>query len=552
MLLELHIENFAIIKDLTITLSPGFNVLTGETGAGKSIIIDAVKLLLGDRASPEMIRTGEEEALIEGVFDISRNRRVKDRLKEMGLRGDETLLLRRRIGKGQRGRVYVNGNLATLSILSSVGEGLIAIYGQHEHQSLLKPGVHIDLLDSYGNLMELRRKVEERYKELSLLERELMDLKERERDRAMREEFLRFQIREIEGANLRVGEEEELKKERERLRHRETILKVTRKGHEDLYSKDGSVIESLSCLLREMEKASAFDESLQKVLESLKEALYIIEDVAIQLRDHSMALDISPERLDEVEERLARIGSLKKKYGGEVTDIIALKERMKKELKELEGREERIKELEERIDSIQKEVIALAEGFSSKRRRLARSFEEEIMEELSSLGMEGASFKVFFERCDLYEKGVDRVEFYLSPNKGESLRPLSKIASGGELSRIMLAVKMVSRSEDVPTLIFDEVDAGIGGRVADRVGKRLKILSKDHQILCVTHLPQVASYADHHYRVSKREEGGRTITEVDRLDGKGRVEELSRMLGGERVTEKIREHAQELLSKAYE
>ena len=496
-----------------------------------------------------MIRSGEEEALVEGLFDISSNRGLKRRLEEMGFGREDTLLLRRRIGRG-RNRAYVNGGLATLTALSAIGEELMSIYGQHEHQSLLRPETHIDVLDSYGGLTALKEELKAGYGELSLLKRELDGLKEREKERRAKEELLRFQIEEIEKACLREGEEEELRREKERLRHGEAILRATREGYEALYSRDGSVIEILSALIRDLEEASRFDGSLDMAVKSLKEALYTVEDVALQLRDHSMGMDMSPERLDEVEERLTRIEALKRKFGCGVSEIIALKERLEDELEGLEAQEGRIRDLQRRVESKGKEVVALAEDLSSRRADVAGSFEEEVVRELAALGMEGARFRVCLTRCDLYEKGVDRVEFYLSPNRGEALRPLSRIASGGELSRIMLAIKMISRSEDVPTLIFDEVDAGIGGRIADRVGRRLRALSEKHQVICVTHLPQVASYGTHHYRVRKVEVGGRTVTEVERLGEEERVEELSRMLSGERITDRTRAHARELLSKA--
>ncbi len=550
MLLELHIRNFAIIKDLTLTLSPGFNVLTGETGAGKSIIIDAVKLLLGDRSSPEMVRTGEEEAVVEGLFNISGNEKAIERVRGMGIHAEDgTLLISRRVGKG-RGKVYINGTLATLSMLSSIGEGLVAIYGQHEHQHLLRPEIHIDLLDHFGGLLPVRDRIREDYRELLALERELKSLKEKERERIMREDLLRFQIREIEDADLKAGEEEELRKERERLRNLEAILRITGEGYERLYGGEGSVVDAISGVLKGLERISALDDSLQQPLQSLKEALYMVEDVAIQLRDYSGGEDPGVERLEEIEERLSKIEMLKKKYNCSLDELLSLKERLKEELEELKGMEGRIRDLEERIRCLKDRLMEEAQDLSKKRKEAALRFREEVMEELSFLGMEGSLFDPSFRACDLHEKGIDGVEFYISPNKGEALKPLSRIASGGELSRIMLAIKMVSRSEEVPTLIFDEVDAGIGGRIAERVGRRLRALSQDHQVLCVTHLPQVACYGTAHYRVSKTVDGGRTITTVEHLEGEERVEEISRMLGGERLTEKTREHARELLLKA--
>ncbi len=547
MLLELRIENFAIIKELSLTFSSGLNVLTGETGAGKSIIIDALKLLMGDRISPDMIRTGEEDACIEGLFDISDNAFFQGALKEKGFKKNDTLLIKRILSRKGRGRVYVNGEIATIGILKSLCEGLVDIYGQHEHQKLLKPSMHIELLDSCGGLLDLREEMAEIFKELSVIEKELSRLEALEKEKLNREEFLKFQLAEIEKAGLSEGEDEILKKEKERLRHGELILAAVRDGYDSIYSRDNSILEELERIRKQLDKVSSFDDALLPFAKSLQDVIYELEDTALQLREHSGKVELDPAELVRVEDRLALISSLKKKYGDTVSDIIVFGDHIKDELKDIEDNEEKLKTLRDKAGELRSEAGCKAEKLSTMRKKAALSLKKGLHSELSCIGMGKALFEVVINKKQLGDKGIDDVEFYISANPGEMPKPLSNIASGGELSRIMLAFKVVSKLTDVPSLIFDEIDSGIGGRIAGSVGKRLKYLSKKHQVFSITHLPQIASYADHHYRVVKFEEDGRTQTRVDLLDKTERVEELSRMLGGERITDKVREHAKEML-----
>lgn len=558
MLLELHIKDIAIIEDLHITFGPGLNILTGETGAGKSIIIDAVKLLLGDRATSDIIRGSSEEATVEALFEGSSLKAIAGFMERAGFPMEDTLLIKRTFSRTGKNRVFLNGSMATLGVLVEVGKGLIDIYGQHDYQSLIRAVEHIDYLDAFGGLMNLRDEVGGLYRELLALEGELNTLMASAKELAERQGFLTFQSKEIETAGLKVGEDEGLKRERDRLVHAERLFSLTATGHEFIYSSPGSVIERIGKVISGLKEALKFDETLLSTVETLQSLIYQLEDVANTLRDYSQGLNLDPGRLEEVEERLALIGRLKKKYGATIQEILEKKAMIDKELDGITQRDERIEGLKERVDVLRRKALNLAEGLSRKREEAGIRLKKRVEEELATLGMKGSLFEVRIEGIvakdggpRLTEKGVDRVEFYISPNVGEEPRPMAKIASGGELSRIMLALKgIIAGSYGVPTLIFDEVDSGIGGGVAEVVGRRLKDVSGGHQVLCITHLPQIAVYADTHYLVSKEVKGGRTSVGIREVEGEERVMEVSRMLGGMKITDKTREHAREMLENA--
>jgi DNA repair protein RecN (Recombination protein N) len=556
MLQELRIKNFAIIDELDLSFSKGFNILTGETGAGKSIILNAVQLLLGDRASEELIRSSEEEASVEALFDISENREVKGRIHERGQRllgaeeGD-SLLVRRVISRSGRGKAFINGNLATLGMLSEIGEELLSIYGQHEHQSLQRVDTHIDILDEFGELMELREEFENLFQRFTSLSQELERIRGEKERREKERELKAFQSKEIEKAGIRIGEEETLKEEKRVLAHAKKLTDFANASEEVLYSTEGSVIERIQSVLHQGKEMATIDPSLSPIFKNLDGALIQLQEVALALRDYSKRVEVNPGRLEEIEIRLEEIDRLKRKYGSTEAGILRFKEEADKTLNSFISDEERLSRLEGEIGPLREEMTQRAQKLSRERRRVASELKRSVEKELATLGMEKTTFQVRIDDQALSHKGKDRIEFLISPNIGEEVKPLVKIASGGELSRIMLAMKRIlAIIGGRQVLIFDEVDAGIGGAVAEVVGRKLRELSKHHQVICVTHLPQIACFADRHHSVKKEVKSGRTVTVVDPLGKEARVEEIARMLGGVKVTEKTRAHAQEMMENA--
>jgi DNA repair protein RecN (Recombination protein N) len=556
MLLELRIKHFAIIDELDLSFSKGFNVLTGETGAGKSIILNAVQLLLGDRASEELIRSSEEEASVEALFDISENREVKGRIQQKGQRpsGKEeegALLVRRVISRSGRGKAYVNGNFATLGMLSEIGEELLSIYGQHEHQSLQRVDTHIDILDEFGGLMELREGFENLFERFTSLSQELESIRGEKERREKEQELMTFQSKEIEKAGIRIGEEEALKEEKRVLAHAKKLTDFANASEEVLYSTEGSAIEKIHSVLHQGKEMSTIDASLSPILNNLNGALIQLEEAALALRDYSKRIEISPGRLEEIENRLDEIDRLKRKYGSTEADILRFKEKADETLSTLTLDEERLCRLEGEIGPLREEMVQKAQRLSRERKRVASELKRSVEKELATLGMKKTTFQVRIDDQALSNKGKDRVEFLISPNIGEEVKPLAKIASGGELSRIMLAMKRIlAMIGGRQVLVFDEVDAGIGGAVAEVIGRKLRELSRHHQVICVTHLPQIACFADRHHSVRKEVKSGRTITVVNPLEERARVDEIARMLGGVKVTEKTRAHAQEMMENA--
>jgi DNA repair protein RecN (Recombination protein N) len=556
MLQELRIKNFAIIDELNLTFSKGLNILSGETGTGKSIILNAVQLLIGDKATEELIRSSEEEASIEALFDISGNWEVKDGMEEksqrFSIKGEEdSLLVRRVISRSGRGRAFINGNLATLGMLSEIGEKLLSIYGQHEHQSLQRVETHIDILDEFGGLLELRQEFQKHFQEFGSLSEEVKRIRE-EKERRIREcDLMAFQSKEIEASGIQIGEEEALKEERNVLTHAQKLMAFANVSEEMLYGERGSAIERIQSILNQGREIGMIDPSLSPPLKTLESALIQLEEVAFALRDYSRRIEINPMRLEEIENRLEEIDRLKRKYGPTVEEVLVFKRRVDEALRSFTSDGEKLLQLEVLLEPLLGEVIALAKKLSGERRRVASELKRSVEKELGSLGMKKSSFEVHMGESPLSLKGVDRVEFLISPNIGEEVKPLAKIASGGELSRIMLAMKRIlAKIGGRQILIFDEVDSGIGGAIAEVVGRKLRELSKHHQVICVTHLPQIACFAENHYSVKKEVRAGRTITIVDRLEKEAIVDEVARMLGGVKVTEKTRAHAKEMIENA--
>ena len=558
MLQELHVTNFALIDNLHLSFGTGLNILTGETGAGKSIIIDALGLALGERASGgDVVRTGAERATVEAAFDLTgAPPEVRARLAEAGLdsEDDETLLVARELSRtGGKSQCRINGRLMPVSALRAIADGLVDVHGQHEHQSLLHADKHVDLLDDWcgKEALTLRADVAAKLTALNMLRREREQLQTDARERARTLDLYRFQQEEIIGAKLRAGEEDELVADRSRLANAEKLFAAAQEGYAALSGGEGSggALDALGIALAAVEHAAALDEALSPVLEALQGAVSYAEDASHELRSYQEGVEFNPERLEEIESRLDLLRTLKRKYGETVEEIISYGAELTTKLDRLENAEAREDELSAAMGKAEAALDKAAAKLTKIRRDASADFAEKILRELADLGMAATRFEVSLEPQSPTSKGADRVEFLLSPNPGEPLRPLARIASGGEMSRIMLAMKSVLvRAGATPTMIFDEVDVGVGGRTAQTIADKLDALAGQAQILCITHLPQIASRADTHFYIEKAVEGGRTTVSVTPLDAEGRVEEIARMLGGTRRTEAVVQHAREMLS----
>lgn len=551
MLRELQITNLAIIDKLHVEFSPGLNILTGETGAGKSIIIDAVNLILGGRGSADLIRSGAKEASVEAVFDLSGRDALLQAVREAGIDCDGELLVRRVVAPGGKNRVFIGGGLATTSLLSEICKNLINIYGQHDAQSLLKTEQHLLLLDGFSGALPLRGEFAARYEECQGVRHELRALEEGEREAARRLDLLAFQSGEIAEAKLSPGEEEELAEERLRLVHSEKLMGASQRAFDLLYGGDAPILGNLSGIIAGVAEAGQVDPALTPVAEALEAAYAQLEDASLTLRDYAARVESDPARLEALEDRLDAINRLKKKYGAGIGEILAYQRQVDQELAALSNREETRGELQASIAGLERELLALGAKLTKARGEGAKRLKAGMERELGELAMKHAVFETSFERsAEAKSYGFERAEFLFSPNPGEPPKPLAKIASGGELSRLMLALKQLHPDSEVPTLIFDEVDTGIGGATSALVGEKLKRVAREQQVLAITHLPQVAAFADQHLKVEKGVQDGRTATSVELLEGEARVAEVARMLSGARVTEKTLEHARELIQEA--
>ena len=557
MLSELRIVNFALIEQLNLQFQSGFTVLTGETGAGKSLLIDAIALLVGGRASTDQIRSGEEEAQLEASFHLPDTHPLIRRLRAQDLIGPHgsELILRRVLSRSGRHRVYVNGNLCPLRVLEELGGTLIDIHGQHEQQSLLASAKQVDALDAFGRLYELRGRYEQTYQSWRDLRAQLAELQSEVVDRARIEDMLRFQSQEIEQACLLPDEEEQLRNERQRLVHAHRLRELAHEVHGELQEDEQAVLTRLGRIGRALAELAQTDPAMGDCEQAATESAIQLKDLAGRLRDYAQQLEADPDRQALVEDRLELIQRLKKKYGGSIESVLALGRQVQEELRLLDSREERTAELAARLEEEARRLRTLAQQLSKKRMDAAKRMTTLVGAELAAVKMEQAVFQITVS-SDESEEGLgpvgrDRVEFLLSSNPGEPPRPLGRVASGGELSRIMLALKTVlAEMDQVPVLVFDEVDTGVGGAVAAAMGTRLRKLGSFHQVFCITHLPQVASQAEHHLLVEKGQESQRTSTSVRVLTGMGQEEEIARMLGGLTITKKVRETAAELIAGA--
>ena len=557
MLAELRIVNFALIEQLSLQFQSGFTVLTGETGAGKSLLIDAIALLVGGRASTDQIRSGEDEAQLEAAFHLPDTHPVIQRLRLHDIIGqsESELILRRVLSRSGRHRIYVNGSLCPLRVLEELGGTLVDIHGQHEQQSLLASTKQLDALDAFGHLYELRGKYEQVYQRWKELRTQLDGLQSEFVNRAEREDMLRFQAKEIEQAGLLPDEEARLRGERQRLLHVHRLRELAHAAHVELQADEQAVLTRLGRIGRTITELVQTDPAMGDCEQTVTDSAIQLKELAGRLRDYAQQLEADPDRQAVVEDRLDLIQRLKKKYGGSIEAVLVTGGRVQEELHLLDNREQRTAELTMGLDEEARLLRTLAQQLSKKRIDAAKRMTTLVGAELMALKMEQAVFQVKVSSDESAEEpgstGCDRVEFLLSGNPGEPSRPLGRVASGGELSRIMLALKTVlAEMDQVPVLIFDEIDSGVGGAVAAAMGTRLRKLGALHQVFCITHLPQVASLAEHHLLVEKGLESQRTFTSVKALKGTGREEEIARMLGGLTITRKVRETAAELIAGA--
>ncbi len=562
MLQELHIHNFSIIDDATVEFGKGFNVITGETGAGKSIIINALSLSLGERAASEYVRSGKEEAIVESLFEISPKKfsaSVHEAMKDLGVSNDEGLILKRIISSQGKNRAYINSSMANVQTLSDISSNIIDIHGQYEHQSLLSPENQLDLLDMFGGLTKEREKVTHLFDSLSSVRSQIRSLEQKDRERAQRLDLLNYQINEIESAGLSSDEEEGLIEEEKVLGSAGHLAELANKSHEMLHSSDTASLSAISSIIDNLRKMSEIDSRAKDALTSAEDALPLLEETSFFLRDYKDTIDFNPARLGEVQERLELIKALKKKYGASVNEILLYREKSLIELEELQHSQETIESLTSECEILRKTFTDKAHALSKKRHTAAKKVESAVVQQLAELSMPDTQFTISitqqqgndtFDGFQANQTGIDNIEFLISPNIGEELKPMAKIVSGGELSRIMLALKgIMAKGDNIPILVFDEIDAGIGGKTAETVGKKLKALSKNHQVICITHLPQIASFADRHMKIEKKVEHKRTVVIIKPLDKNDRVKEVARMLSGD-ISDTSLNHARELIKKA--
>lgn len=559
MLRDLMIQQFALIEHMELNFNDGFTVLTGETGAGKSIIIDALTLALGGRASQDFIRTGEEEALIQIFFQISHHPSLQEELEEGGYSGEEELLLGRHISQDGRNKSFINGRRATLGQLREMGSHLMEIHGQHHHQALLHRENHLRFLDSFGgaDLLEKREAVAAHYHSFQRLLKRWQGFNQREQERLRRIDLLSFQLQELQAAGLSPGEEEDLRSEKRRLSGAQQLKEGITASFNHLEGEEGgeaSILSSLSHIKWVLGNLLQVDDTLQEIFQLVQNGFFQLQEASYLLRDYLDHLQLDPQQLQTVEERLMFIGTLKRKYGPQVEDILQYQEEIAQELEQLKEGEETQEALGKRVEGAREEYQEAALCLRQLRKKAAQDLQDLIVSVLKELKMEMVRFLVSFAKRETpQESGLDSVEFLLSTNPGEHLKPLHRIASGGELSRIMLALKAgLAHLEGVETLIFDEIDSGIGGKTAYAVGEKLASLAQKHQVICVTHLPQIAAMADHHFFIYKEVEGERTRIKIKELAEEDRIKELARMLGGKEMTSTALSHAKELLSKAWQ
>jgi len=560
LLAELSIKNFAIIESLTVSFDKGLTVLTGETGAGKSIIIDAISLLAGGRGSSEFVRFGEKRAELEGLFLIDEeDHPCLQKCREFGIDvTDGMVVLRRDISVNGKSICRINGKLVTIAILREIGRLLVDIHGQHDNQELMDENRHLHLLDEYGGeeIKKAKEIYEELYEKYIELKGRLRALTENEQEMAHRLDLIQFQLKEIESANLEPNEDIKLQGERKQILNFEKVYKALQNAYDALQGEHRG-LDWISLAMSHLEDVSSLNEKLNEMSETMSNHYYMIEDLAFQLRSELDQLEFDPDRLNFIEQRLNEINKLKRKYGQSVEEILKYAALIEEEIETLENRDSHLHTLKQELESIQKDLLVEAKNVTKIRKKWAAILIKKIMEELKALYMDKTTFDIKFaqheaEEINFTKEGIDQVEFYISTNPGEPLKPLAKVASGGELSRIMLAMKTIfSKHQGITSIIFDEVDTGVSGRVAQAIGEKIYRVSEGSQVLCITHLPQVAAMADTHLFISKETDEGRTKTKVTPLNNEEKIKEIGRMISGIEVTELTKKHAKELLEMAH-
>ena len=554
MIRSLHIKNLATIEEIELPLQDGFTILTGETGSGKSIIIDGIRLVLGEKSSPDMIRTGKKETSVEVIFPF--HQAIAD-FKDYFPEKEEEMFLQRKVPAKGTGKAYVNGIHVPNRNLKELGVKLVDIYGQNDHVFLLNLEYQLNYLDDFAGAFALKKDVSRLARELKKILKEKAELEEKEKEREQRLDFLEFQIKEIEGAQLKPGEEEELRNTRNILKNAENIGSLVEIALSISYSQENSISSLLAQLQNTVHNLVDFDKTFKETEEAINQFSITIQEFSDFLLKFQQKQDAAPERLEELEERLSQIEKLKRKYGRNIEEILSHLETAKQEYEELSTSQEKLEDLDKEIQKIFNEYKSHADKLSELRKKNAVKLEKDVEKEISLLGMKKARFKIKIETTSFMpesiesvkESGTEEVEFLISPNPGEDLRPLRKVASGGELSRVMLALKTIGEETDTfKTMIFDEIDSGIGGKTAEFVAQKLRQLSRTHQVICITHLPQIASFATHHYKIDKKIDKERTFTSVKKLSFEERVTEIARLLSGTRITETTLKNAREMLS----
>lgn len=563
MLKSFEVKDYALIEYISVEFGKGLNIITGETGAGKSILIDAMSLLLGERATTEVVRKGAQKSFVEGIFDVKGNKKVKSLLEESEIEFTDELIIRREISLKGSNRCFINDTIVNLNLVKDVGNLLVDLHGQHEHQSLLRTETHIDYLDEFGSYQEFLQHYKVAYSELLNNETELKKLREKENIIKEKKDFYAFQIREIDNVSPQEDEDEKLNTELKILENSERLAELTSEIYQLLYESDNSVQDALSKVRNHLQKLSEIDKLFADAVSESESALTQIGDISNLVRSYNSKLNLDPEEIEEKRERLGAINLLKKKYGGSVKSILEYRERIGKEFELAENFADKIKELTGSIFELRKGAGNLAKKISHHRTQAARLVKKGIEETVKELGIPEPDFKTQISNNQAEKdtgvyvdgkffkatyKGIDEAEFFISTNPGEDLKPLAKVASGGEVSRIMLALKStLAKNDKLPLLIFDEIDVGVSGRIAQKVGKALKNLSSFHQVISITHLPQIASLADYHYSIEKITQNERVISSIKKLPASERITEIAKLLSGEKITEASLKSARELI-----
>jgi DNA repair protein RecN (Recombination protein N) len=563
MLRSLQIKDYALIGLINVEFGKGLNIITGETGAGKSILIDAMGLLLGERASNEVVRKGANKSIVEGIFDVEGNKKVKKLLKQNEIDDYPELILRREVSLKGTNRCFINDTPGALSLLKEIGNILVDLHGQHEHQSLLRTETHIDYLDEIGNYDDLLTKYQSKYEELIKTEREIDKLKKREAILIEKKEIYEFQIKEIDHASPEEGEDDKLDDELKILENSEKLAELSSEVYQILYEADKSVHDLIVNVKNDLSKLAEIDKSFTELSNEAETMLVLINDISSFVRSYKSKIDLEPVHIEEVRERLGAINMLKKKYGGTVESVLEYRKKIGEEFELADNFSARITELNNKLNSMRIEAGKLAKNISEKRKTESKNVKKGIEDSLKELGISNPNFKTEIQnelavdsnfitvngksiKCSA--KGADKVEFFISANQGEDPKPLAKVASGGEISRIMLALKStLAKNDKLPLLIFDEIDVGVSGRIAQKVGNVLKDLAEYHQIIAITHLPQIAGLADHHYEIKKTDDKIRTSSSIEKLTDEGRVREVAKLMSGEKVTKASIRGAQELM-----